>query len=270
MKVDFIIAGAQKCGTTALHTFLSKHPKVIGSDPKETDFFNYDTHFNQGVKYYHSRFGRPRIYQLRGFKFLEASPSYINDGDIVQTANRIYNYNPAIKIVSQVRNPIDRAYSAWQMYRKWYLAGNINWWFDWVERRTGKRPNILKRRSDEYQNFATFIHNEIECLNRGRELECKVLNIGNYFIGIEIFQSVFGNNYLVVKNEELNNNTPKELLKISNFLNLPAYNWKDFNNVKVLQGNYKTAIETDTVSLLSEYYQEANKKLYNLTGISYI
>jgi len=39
MKVNILIAGFQKCGTSALHSFLSEHPNIIGSNPKELDYF---------------------------------------------------------------------------------------------------------------------------------------------------------------------------------------------------------------------------------------
>ena len=39
-KVDFLIIGAQKCGTTSLYNYLSYHPDIIGSKPKEVDYFS--------------------------------------------------------------------------------------------------------------------------------------------------------------------------------------------------------------------------------------
>lgn len=39
MKVDFMIIGAQKCGTTTLFDILNNHPSVNGCRPKELHFF---------------------------------------------------------------------------------------------------------------------------------------------------------------------------------------------------------------------------------------
>ena len=40
-KIDFLIVGAQKSGTSALHVYLRKHPEIFGLDQKEVIFFNY-------------------------------------------------------------------------------------------------------------------------------------------------------------------------------------------------------------------------------------
>ena len=39
-RIDFIIAGVQKGGTTALHTFLSQHPQIFLPQRKELHFFD--------------------------------------------------------------------------------------------------------------------------------------------------------------------------------------------------------------------------------------
>jgi len=36
---DFLIGGAPKAGTTALHNYLRQHPEICMSEPKETFFF---------------------------------------------------------------------------------------------------------------------------------------------------------------------------------------------------------------------------------------
>ena len=42
---NFFIVGAPKCGTTALHAYLSQHPDVFMSDPKEPHYFGSDLDF---------------------------------------------------------------------------------------------------------------------------------------------------------------------------------------------------------------------------------
>ncbi|MFP3938560.1 MAG: sulfotransferase [Phycisphaerae bacterium] len=41
-KPNFFIIGAPKCGTTALHHYLSEHPRVFMSQPKEAGFLCAD------------------------------------------------------------------------------------------------------------------------------------------------------------------------------------------------------------------------------------
>jgi len=46
-RLDFILAGAQKSGTTALHYFLSRHPHVNMGDQQEIHFFDNDAMFGR-------------------------------------------------------------------------------------------------------------------------------------------------------------------------------------------------------------------------------
>ena len=45
MKINFIVAGVQKAGTTALHHYLSSHPEIEMSKQKELHFFTNDRFF---------------------------------------------------------------------------------------------------------------------------------------------------------------------------------------------------------------------------------
>src|SRR3954452_18491753 len=58
---DFIIIGAQKCGTTSLYHNLTKHPNVAPCFVKEVHYF--DVHFEKGRAWYQSHFpSRPYKY----------------------------------------------------------------------------------------------------------------------------------------------------------------------------------------------------------------
>lgn len=274
MKVDYIIAGGQKCGTTALHYFLSKHPKVIVSNPKEIDFFKYDFNYKKGFQYYHSFFKeKPFLYQIRNFKFLESSPSYINGelfSDSLLTANRIFNYNNNIKIICLVRDPIDRAYSAWNMFKVRYRLENDNWWLNWFQERIGELPEIRKRKAKSYSDFDYFIKEELEALSNGEIIETPVLENGKYINQIKIFNSFFKDNLLIVQNELLNSNTEKEVINISNFLQLSEIDWGFVNGKKIYSGNYEKDISLTTTNVLKDYYKSSNKELFELTKINYL
>src|SRR5665213_3487944 len=47
---DFFIIGAPKCGTTALYHYLSEHPEVHMSSPKEPHFFSRDLPLSRIVR----------------------------------------------------------------------------------------------------------------------------------------------------------------------------------------------------------------------------
>ena len=114
LKPSFIIVGAQKAGTSALFKALSEHPKVIPPDTKELDFFSKDDRFDQGVNHYLQQFPvKPWKYQNE--ITFEASPSYLES----QVAPmRINDTLPGVRVIMVLRDPVKRAFSAWNMFRQ--------------------------------------------------------------------------------------------------------------------------------------------------------
>lgn len=269
MKVDVLIVGFQKCGTSAVHSFLSKHPKIIVSKPKELDFFNYDENFNKGYPFYHSFFKKPIFPSLRGFHFLESSPSYIVDQNVLTTTKRIKKYNPEIKIIAIVRNPIYRAFSAWNMYRNLYIETNKNWWIEWVLKNGGSIENVIRRTEEEFYDFLIFLQNEIKAIENNKKIECPILKNGLYSKGIKIFKQEFKENFKIFSNENLNTNTGEVLKKIGGFINLKPFDWYQFNSDKYFKGNYNYSLKEDEKSLLYNYYKNSNEELRELTNIHY-
>lgn len=94
--------GAQKCASSWVHAALGAHPQISVSNPKEIDFFSY--YFDRGYDWYETHFSHAAACPVR----FEASPSYLHDQ---RTPERVYAYDPAMKILLLLRDPIDRAYS---------------------------------------------------------------------------------------------------------------------------------------------------------------
>jgi hypothetical protein len=122
-RLNFIVAGAQKSGTTALRYFLKKHPQITLPDRQEMHFFDDEEIFSrQPVDYelLHRHF-RVRGASRTSFRLAlinrrllvgEVTPSYLYWKPAME---RIRNYNPQIKLIILLRNPIDRAFAHWNM-----------------------------------------------------------------------------------------------------------------------------------------------------------
>jgi hypothetical protein len=118
-RLDFIIAGAQKSGTTALHYFLQKHPQITLGDQQEMHFFDNDELFSSAVDYdlLHRHFppvARSTSPKKSGLVAGECTPSYLYHKPAME---RIWNYNPGIKLLVLLRNPVERAFAHWNMQR---------------------------------------------------------------------------------------------------------------------------------------------------------
>jgi hypothetical protein len=111
-RLDFILAGAQKSGTTALHYFLTKHPDITMGDRQEMHFFDNEEIFSGPVDYelLHEHFPPVAPSTIAG----ECTPIYMYWKPAME---RVWKYNPDIKLLMILRNPIDRAFAHWNMQR---------------------------------------------------------------------------------------------------------------------------------------------------------
>lgn len=123
-KPDFLIIGSAKCGTTALASILANHPDCCMSKPKEVSFFQ-DTvdfkpnpNFDKGWDWYQKAFSHYNGESVVG----EATPSYSDRTRSPNTAKRIFEFNPDMKIIYMVRDPLQRQISGWKMQHAMGMA----------------------------------------------------------------------------------------------------------------------------------------------------
>jgi hypothetical protein len=116
MLPDFVIIGAAKAGTTSLYGWLSEHPYVVPATTKEVHYFDYNVY--RGVDWYRAHFPHQAdcdaFAATHGRPFLtgEASPSYISHHWVPE---RLARRLPDAKLLVTLRDPVDRAYSQFQM-----------------------------------------------------------------------------------------------------------------------------------------------------------
>jgi Sulfotransferase family len=121
---DFLIIGAPKAGSTALHAALVQHPQLFLSRPKEPKFFLTDgrqppEHEQRGPgdahsaqewvwrrDYYEGLFDVAPPGTLKG----ESTPFYLWD---VKAHVRMREVIPDVKMIAVLRDPVERAYSNW-------------------------------------------------------------------------------------------------------------------------------------------------------------
>jgi hypothetical protein len=119
---NFFIVGAQKAGTTSLYQYLNQHPQVYMSPIKEPFFFDHEMDSKGGVvrREFEGHRQPPRFTNIGEYGALfdgvrdekaigEATPLYIYAPG---TAERIERFVPGAKSIALLRNPADRAYSA--------------------------------------------------------------------------------------------------------------------------------------------------------------
>lgn len=237
-KVDFVIAGTQKGGTSALDKYLREHEHICMASRKEVHFFDDEKHYTKGkvnYKEYHTFFNPSTKEQIIG----EATPIYMYWYD---APKRIWEYNPKMKFIISLRNPIERAYSQWNMQRMRGID-DLSFWDALQkeeERRRAAVPSQLR------------VHSYVD---RGFYVE-QLRRIWHYFPKEQTY---------IIKHEDLKNNPYETLTGIYDFLDLPVPKHK-MAPKDVHTRPYTSALSQKEFLYLKEIFFYEIKTLENLLG----
>lgn len=172
----FIIAGAQRCATTSVFRMLSEHPQVHAPLlNKGIHYFDTAEHYAKGSSFYlgHFRLRRPwRSDAVTG----EASPYYVFHPLAI---SRIANDIPGAQVVVLLRDPVERAFSAYkQEFRRGFET------LPSFEEALGAEKERLdgeEARLEADPTYHSFAHQHFGYVARGRytrQLERAVKHLG--------------------------------------------------------------------------------------------
>lgn len=122
--IDFLIIGAAKSATTWLQRSLKADP-FVAMPARDLELHYFSREFHRGNEWYLSHFpNKKKKEQVVG----ERSNSYL---DTPKVGIRVHAALPHAKLVAQLRNPVDRAYSDYCMlYRRGEVGKNIDSYLD--------------------------------------------------------------------------------------------------------------------------------------------
>ncbi|MDB6147680.1 MAG: hypothetical protein JWO45_1344 [Spartobacteria bacterium] len=235
MQVNFVIGGTQKGGTSALDSFLRQHPQIcMPETTKEVHFFDREEVFRGKPDYekYHSHFHPGPEAAVIG----EASPIYM----YWNTApSRIRSYNPQMKWILMLRNPVKRAYSAWNMETK---------------------------RGQETLSFADAVAQEAVRCREALPLQHRIFSYidrGFYAAQVRRLYNMFGpDKCLVLLNEDLESDHAGTLTKVFRFLGVDDSVVPP--DARVFEHDYDQAIEPELHSKLTKTFHLDVKELERL------
>lgn len=233
--VSFLGVGAQKSGTTALFYYLQQHPSLV--IPKnEVHFFDKEAGYIKGVSQYHQFFKNLEHHQIAG----EMTPSYMYRRHCAQ---RIWKYNPNMRLIFILRNPVERAISQWNMWCRNPLIENsdINF-IDLVFPEHHALPEIRKSKR------------KVQFLNRGLYSE-QIRNMLCYF---PMDQMLF------IKNEDMRRNLNETLEKVCTFLEISSFDTAPKNMMIFSFPHKYESIQKKDRELLINFFEPSVKELERL------
>ncbi len=237
MQVNFLVAGTQKGGTSAIDQYLRQHPELSMARRKEVHFFDREWHFTSSeVDYsiYHSYFDTDKSGCLYG----EVTPIYMY---WYRAPERVWNYNREMKWILILRNPIERAYSHWNMEHD--RGREAVSFFDAICTERNRCRKALPYQDRRYSY-----------VDRGFYVE-QIRRIWHYF---PMEQT------LIFKSEELRHNLSTILNKISDFLEIEPF---PSNNPQVVHAReYLTQLSQNERDFLRHIYEFEVKQLERMLG----
>ena len=111
-RVSIVIVGAPKCATTSMLRYLGQHPELHDHPQKECDYFLNPGEFERGWEVAHDRYypqdpGPPVQLVAKRAVMLYDEPSLA----------RLASHDADVVVTAMLRNPVDRAYSAYTYAR---------------------------------------------------------------------------------------------------------------------------------------------------------
>ncbi|MDR9498549.1 MAG: sulfotransferase [Hydrogenovibrio sp.] len=256
----FIIAGAQKSGTSSLHYYLNQHAGLCGSDPKELHFFDRKKYQNQSLNYY-----------LRAFKgkrrclYFESTPNYMYLPFVAKDIKRTF---PNIKLVIVLRDPVQRAFSAWNHYRyKWEKADQTA---RGVQPKTqwDRIYDLFYKNRDAMPSFRECVEIELDLMQKTPEIyEPGLLRKGLYLDQLLHLWEFFPKNEVkVVGFKDLVNDPERTLNDILGFLGMSESSWAFLSKQKKNVRPYTNKMLDQDKRFLEEFYREPNQRLFDELG----
>ena len=252
---NFIIIGAQRCGTISLYNYMIEHPQILPVARKALHFFNWVSKSGnkkkaEGVDWYLSQF--PTIPREQNLITGEATPDYLVDP---HTPQRMFNLLPDVKLIVLLRNPIDRAVSHYHHNRGISKKREPLPFKQGIEKEP-ERLNIEKEKLISDENYRSLFHRNYSYLERGIYIE-----------QLEKWMSIFPREqFLILKSEDFYENPDIILKEVFEFLGLPNYqvtNKKKYNKLSYQPMDPKIS------STIAQYFQPYNQRLEEYLGMKF-
>ncbi|HVA97418.1 MAG TPA: sulfotransferase [Bacteroidia bacterium] len=138
-KIDVMIVGAQKSGTSSLLRYLGEHPACLSHLQKEFSCFFDDKEYEQGFEKALKKFFSHESYTEKTKLICKNANLYAKE----EALKRLKEHNPKCEIIFIMRHPTDRTYSSFLMEKN---AGSAKFEFS-------ELPELFKKHQEDEINW---------------------------------------------------------------------------------------------------------------------
>lgn len=309
----FIIIGAQKAGSSALADYLKLHPNIVGSSSdrdKELHFLDwmipnqrqrYEKQIEMNITeeelwcyYRHSyvqNFDTDRLRRDPSLVAFEKTPSYLFLGYYLpEVLKHVCPWNP--KLLAIVRNPIDRAWSQYNMAKRRYQVLSRNDRLLSTRINNNSTPTFEELIEKELESLkflrlsnAPSIHNDTEWdmsqfeipnlteadLNEAHKKHYRQVFLSNYLqrgmyaIQLQRWREAFGDHLLIIRYEDLYGPNAQEVYdQVVDHIGVPRVPIPTLEGTHWSRQRYRLTLSNRTRQYLTMFFQPYNKMLDDL------
>ena len=251
LSPDFLMIGASRCGTTSMFLALAGHPQVIR--PAFRKGINYfDLNYGRGENWYRGHFptavaarraaaghGEPMAFEASGYYLFHPL-----------AMERLAHDLPAARLVVMLRNPVQRAFSAWKHERAGGFEDTTSFERA-LELEDGRLAGEVERMHID-PGYESFSHRHHAYRRRGQYAE-----------QLERVFALAGRERVhVVESEAYYADPPREYARVLDFLGLSAFE-PGFSQPKA---HPSEPMPPATRDMLTRHYAPHNERLAQLLG----
>lgn len=257
---SFIIIGVQKGGTSSLYHYLAQHPQII--PPKEKELHYFDTKEPTPSAPYLQMF--PKSYFTRKISY-DATPNYIY---YPGTAKKIYDFDPNMKFIVVLRDPVKRAFSAWNMHKQ-MVKDPLR---KEAARKIQENDPLIKTYhyfySNEFPDFSKWVDFELSIEFPQGIIEPSIIKRGYYLKQIQEYLNYFPLKlFHFIDFDAFKSQTMKSLDNINDFLKISHLDKESLDITPKNKRTYTEKIPKEVYVKLIEHFKIQNKGLEELTGL---
>jgi Sulfotransferase domain len=251
VRPTYLVIGAQKAGTSSLHHYLSQNPAVLTARVKEVQYFT--KYYARGEAWYRAQF--PLVTHEHAVRRrLGVSPA-VGEATAAclfdpRSPERVHAFDPEMKLIALIRDPIERAYSHFQMELRW--GRETGTFEEALDREETELPGVLERlRTNPSVGVSSGL---------GRSYVAR----GLYADQLERWLRLFdGEQLLILMSDDLDDDPAGMLSRVTEFLGVPEWQSAEYPRRGVQE---YAEMAPETRARLAQTFAEHDRRLVELLG----
>jgi Sulfotransferase domain len=251
VRPTYLVIGAQKAGTSSLHHYLSQNPAVLTARVKEVQYFT--KYYARGEGWYRAQF--PLVTYERAVRRRVGVSPAVGEATAAclfdpRSPERVHAFDSRMRLIALLRDPIERAYSHFQMELRW--GRETGTFEEALDHEEAELPGVLERLRTN------------PSLGPSSGLGRSYVARGLYADQLERWLRLFdADQLLILMSNDLDDDPAETLSRVAGFLDVPEWHAPEYPRRGVQE---YAAMAPETRERLARKFAAHDRRLVELLG----